>query len=379
MTLERRKLRRSIPSLQNLDSDLFYDIKRLFVFGRDGQAAFFITKKDHVYAYGNNNCGMLGLGTDHPIPENDPQLVTSLTRRKVIEFAAGRSHVLALSKSGQLYSCGSNEFGQLGASNYIQSSLPILIESLRKEKIIAIACGAFHSLALTSRGIVFGWGFNFWGQLGLGGQRNENQYEPVCLIALRKVNIIEIVCGQHHSVALSSRGDLYTWGHNAYGQLGIGEKVNYRNIPTKVIHSEEFTIKQVTCGQNHVLAVSTDGMMLGFGSNYYGQLGTGSRRNESVPVAICEEHKFKDILSSPFSNTSLARTKKKRNSLVFGKCGDHWLLDPIENPDPLAPKNNNGESFVRINAATANTALVKTRKNRFWYIFNFLKQKLLLQ
>lgn len=113
MTLERRKLKRSIPSLQNLDQDLFYDIKRIFVFGREGDAGFFITKNDYVYAYGKNSCGMLGLGIFEPVPESDPQQVTALTRRKITEFAAGRSHVLALSKSGRVFSCGSNEYGQV--------------------------------------------------------------------------------------------------------------------------------------------------------------------------------------------------------------------------------------------------------------------------
>lgn len=113
MTLERRKLKRSIPSLQNLDQDLFYDIKRIFVFGREGDAGFFITKNDYVYAYGKNNCGMLGLGIFDPVPESDPQQVTALTRRKIVEFAAGRSHILALSKTGRVFSCGSNEYGQV--------------------------------------------------------------------------------------------------------------------------------------------------------------------------------------------------------------------------------------------------------------------------
>lgn len=57
MTLERHKLIGSIPSLQNLNQDLFYDIKRIFVFGRDGNAGFFITKNDYVYAYGKNTKG----------------------------------------------------------------------------------------------------------------------------------------------------------------------------------------------------------------------------------------------------------------------------------------------------------------------------------
>lgn len=85
------------------------------------------------------------------------------------------------------------------------------------------------------------------------------------LVIISKSNILYIL------------GNLFTWGHNGLGnifilivyfnssksmfkpgQLGIGEKVNYRNIPTKVISADEFAIKQVTCGQNHVLAVSND-------------------------------------------------------------------------------------------------------------------------
>ena len=119
------------------------------------------------------------------------------------------------------------------------------------------------------------------------------------------------------------------------------------------------------------------GKLLGFGSNYFGQLGTGSRQNESSPVTICEDKRIKDVLSSPFCNTSLARTKKKRDSLIFGKCGDHWLLSPVDNPDPQAHKNNNSEAFLTVNHSTAKSAVVKSRKNRWWYILYFLKKKLL--
>lgn len=368
MTLERRKLRRSIPFLGDLDHHLLLDVKRVFVFGREADAAFLITKSDHVYAYGKNCHGCLGLGCEGPVGE--PRQVTELTRRKVVEFAAGRSHVLALTKSGLVFASGSNEFGQLALRDCGQSHSPVLLECLRKERVVAIACGAFHSLALTSRGLVLGWGFNFWGQLGIGN--NENQWEPVCLGRLRKENIVEICCGQHHSVALSRKGDLFAWGHNAFGQLGVGEETNFRNIPTKVIHSQEFAIKHVTCGQNHVLAVSTEGKLLGFGSNYYGQLGTGSRQNQSAPVQICADRPIRGVLSSPFSNTSVASTNK-RASLVFGKCGDHWLLSPVASPEPEVKSQQ--EVFAKINASTAHTTVVKSRRNRLWHLLYFVKQK----
>ncbi|OTF82930.1 RCC1 domain containing protein [Euroglyphus maynei] len=284
MTLERCKLRRSIPILNDLDGYLYQDIKRVFVFGRDSDCVIFITRNDNVYSYGRNNCGCLGIGEgDELIVE--PRKIQRLCGRKIVEFSAGRNHILARSKNGKIFACGSNEFGQLGIYGSESINIPIQIGALQNEHIIGIACGAFHSLALTKRGLLFGWGFNFWGQLGLGD--NHNRFMPTLLQQLQRENIVEIACGQHHSVALSRSGHLFTWGHNAYGQLGIGERLNYRNIPTKVIDGDNFIIKQVTCGQNHVLAVSVDGQLLGFGSNYYGQLGTGSRRNEFAPVPLC--------------------------------------------------------------------------------------------
>ncbi|KAF7488801.1 RCC1 and BTB domain-containing protein 1 [Sarcoptes scabiei] len=389
MTLERRKLRRSLPILNDLDSYLYADIKRVFVFGRESDCVFFITKNDHVFAYGKNNSGCLGVGCDEYVSE--PKPVPTLNKRKIIEFAAGRDHILALTKNGQVFACGSNEFGQLALKKIPKTNLPQQILSLRKERIVAINCGAFHSLALTSRGLILGWGYNFWGQLGLGS--NENQFEPVLNVALNRENIVEIACGQHHSVALSKKGDIFTWGHNAFGQLGIGDRCNYRNIPTKIIDGRDFPIKQVTCGQNHVLAVSEDGKLLGFGSNYYGQLGTGCRRNEYAPVKIEIESRIKDALSSPFSNTSLARTENKRNSLVFGKCGDHWVLTPldteIQDEDrtkknhfanrPLFKDNktNCHEVFVNLNQSTAHTTkVVKNKPNLFWQVLMLIRSKM---
>nr|XP_027202319.1 RCC1 and BTB domain-containing protein 2-like [Dermatophagoides pteronyssinus] len=427
MTLERSKLRRSIPMLNDLDSYLYEDIRRVFVFGRNNDSVIFITRNDHVYSYGRNNCGYLGIG-NHRNDNGDliiePQKIHQLCGRKIQEFSAGRNHLLARSKTGKIYCCGSNEFGQLGINEEI--NIPKQIESLSNEFIIGIACGAFHSLALTKRGQLFGWGFNFWGQLGLGD--NHNRFQPTLLRRLKRENIVEIACGQHHSVALTRSGHLFTWGHNAFGQLGIGhhnhpndKQFNYCNIPTKVIDGNDFRIKQVTCGQNHVLALSIDGQMLGFGSNYYGQLGTGSRRNQFKPIPIYTEDKINDILTSPFSNTSLARTRKKRNSLVFGKCGDHWLLTPIdtkiiddneqspsshsiiskdENNNPISNpimtnhylmdnnssmltkkknKSNSHEIFAEINQSTAHTTKVVRRFNHtnlFWQVLYLMKSKL---
>lgn len=366
--------------LEEVDSNLLGDIKRIFVFGREGDAAFFITKNDHVYAYGRNRGGCLGLGTTQVVSE--PKQVVAYTRRRITEFAAGRSHVLAMNKVGQVFACGSNEYGQLGLPNCIQITLPQPVNLLRREKIVAIACGAFHSLVLTARGEVLAFGFNFFGQLGVGD--NDNRFEPVYIANLRRDRIVEIACGQHHSVVLSRAGDVLTFGHNSHGQLGTNDGENFHNIPMRVVHGAEVAIKQITCGQNHVLAVADDGRLIGFGANYYGQLGTGSRINETRPVELCKGEAIDEIVSSPFSNTSVARTrtgtktsrkdKSKRNSLVFGQCGDHWLLTPLDHPQEEAKTKE--EAFLEVQHMTPKTAIVKTsKKNLFLQFLYMLKKK----
>lgn len=142
-----------------------------------------------------------------------------------------------------------------------------------------------------------------------------------------------------------------------------------------------------------MLAVSQNGTLHGFGQNYYGQLGTGSRENESSPVKIRTDLVFKDIACSPFSNTSVARTKK-RNSLVFGKCGSNWLLTPLDAEQPQLELNmfdqskdntqikkerkSKEETFVQINAITPSTAVIKkeSKHNILWQIIYLAKKKL---
>ena len=78
---------------------------------------------------------------------------------------------------------------------------------------------------------VYGWGYNGSGQLGIGN--NSNQLTPVKLNGLSGIVISNLVCGFSHTLALSDGGILYGWGLNGFGQLGTGDKGNLSS-PTKI-------------------------------------------------------------------------------------------------------------------------------------------------
>jgi alpha-tubulin suppressor-like RCC1 family protein len=103
--------------------------------------------------------------------------------------------------------------------------------------IARVAAGSFHSLALTSTGDVYAWGWNTDAQLGQGPveTRASITYPTLVFYFRRKINvkIVSISAGFAHSAAVDSEGNLYTWGNNKYGQLGLGD-YEKRSFPTLV-------------------------------------------------------------------------------------------------------------------------------------------------
>ncbi|MGK3753365.1 MAG: alpha-tubulin suppressor-like RCC1 family protein [Bacillariaceae sp.] len=135
-----------------------------------------VTKKGELYSFGVENCGgRLGLGDQQtqqcPLPK---RVLGALQRRKVVSVAAAENHSLCVTSLGGVYSWGSNRFGQLGDvsgnASAIQCgsrSLPRRVEDLKQHPCVAVAAGEKHSVALSRKGEVYVWGDNASGQLGV--------------------------------------------------------------------------------------------------------------------------------------------------------------------------------------------------------------------
>ncbi|HZL48502.1 MAG TPA: putative Ig domain-containing protein [Solirubrobacteraceae bacterium] len=243
-----------------------------------------------VLAWGYNGYGELGNGTitssNVPVAVSAGAIPPGTT---ITQIAAGRDHSLALSSSGQLYAWGDNEDGELGNGTETASSVPVAVSAPPGTTFVQIAAEDDGSLALSSTGQVYAWGYNGQGELGDGSTTNSDTPVAVSAGAIPGgTTITQIAGGGSHSLALSSTGQLYTWGLNEYGQLGDSTITN-SSVPVAVSAGAipaGATITQIAAGALHSLALSSTGQLYTWGLNVYGQLGDGTTTNSDVPVAV---------------------------------------------------------------------------------------------
>jgi alpha-tubulin suppressor-like RCC1 family protein len=141
----------------------------------------------------------------------------------------------------------------------------------------AVAAGWWHSVALAADGTVYGWGYNFDGQIGDG--TSTTRLAPVAVAN----GAVAIAAGYHHTLALKGDGTVLSWGQNSYGQLGNGTTVTGR-APGAVSSLTQITA--VAAGEWHSLALRGDGTVWAWGQNTEGQLGDGTTSNRTTPVQV---------------------------------------------------------------------------------------------
>jgi alpha-tubulin suppressor-like RCC1 family protein len=307
--------------LDLLESTLMENIRIFYVFGEKGTEALLVTHDNLVYGMGTNKYGCLGLGHDKPTPM--PKIVAELSGMGIINFAFGDDHVLSLNKCGQVFSWGYNGSGQLGNGNTDDNYTPKQI-SFKNERIIQIACGNWHSMALTTDGSVYGWGYNCFGQIGIGS--TTDQKIPI------KINIgngaykaESIACGFEFSMVIVEPGIVYGWGWNKNRQIGLGNTITQL---TPVLVPGLYGIKAIICGSHHTLALSGEGLLFIWGLNDCGQVGNGRNDDQKTPQKIWSNaDKVIKIGASIFSCISVIQTEEGK-LYMWGMCGGEKVKTP---------------------------------------------------
>jgi alpha-tubulin suppressor-like RCC1 family protein len=240
------------------------------------------TSTGQLYSFGSNTWGQLGVatnsGTSTLTPTPTPVGLPGATGGAV-QAAAGREHSLVLTSTGQLYSFGSNQYGQLGrtTSGAVHATPELVALPGATGPVAQIAAGAQHSLALTSTGQLYAFGLNGEGQLGNTTNNNTLNANPTpTQISLPGASgpIVQVAGGGDFTLALTSTGQLYTFGENFYGQLGNGSGVGTTAAnPTPTQVSLTGAPVQVAAGIYHSLALTSTGQVYAFGTNFNGELG----------------------------------------------------------------------------------------------------------
>lgn len=259
-----------------------------------------------VVAWGDNTYGQLGIGTQ--VSQKVPVLTSTaagasvLAGRKVVGIAAGSLFILAQCLDGTVAAWGSNEAGQLGDGTHTRRLAPVAVNSapgtsaLFGRVVARIDAGGSHGLARCSDGAIVTWGRGSSGQLGNGG--TSESYLPVLVSreagssALFRRNVTEVQCGGDHTLALCSDGAVVAWGDNYYGQVGNATRRNACPFPVLVNTAGGTSalfgraVTQFAAGNGHSLALGADGTIAAWGSNFYGQVGDNSSTDRNVPVFV---------------------------------------------------------------------------------------------
>uniref|UniRef100_A0A669EED1 HECT and RLD domain containing E3 ubiquitin protein ligase 3 n=1 Tax=Oreochromis niloticus TaxID=8128 RepID=A0A669EED1_ORENI len=251
--------------------------------GCGGQHSVFLMHDGSVYTCGSNSCGQLG----HDKAGISPEVVGALDTQKITMVSCGRGHSMAVNEQGQLFAWGAGDGGQLGlGTTETTVRIPRLVKRLCDHRISQVMCGNQHCVALSRDGQLFTWGQNTSGQLGLG-KGEPSKLFPHPLKSLAGIPLAQITAGGDHSFALSLSGAVFGWGKNRAGQLGLNDKQD-RAVPCHIKFLRSQKVVYISCGDEHTAALTKDGGLFTFGDGSWGQLGHGSTNSELLPRRVLE-------------------------------------------------------------------------------------------
>lgn len=195
-------------------------------------------------------------------------------------IAAGYEHTCAI-LAGTAKCWGDNVFGQLGdGSDGGERSRPVAVSGLGSG-VKAVAAGTFYSCAVANDGGARCWGDNEHAQLGDGTTTDRDT--PVAVFGLA-ADVEAIAAGDEHACALLDGGGVKCWGTNADGELGDGTTRNHSK--PVAVSGLSTGVEAITAGDSHTCALLDSGGVQCWGYNKYGQLGDGTRTSRRTPVPV---------------------------------------------------------------------------------------------
>lgn len=219
-------------------------------------------------------------------PSVEPPLfleLKNLANRSLRQLAGGAGALCAVTDDGEFLAAtsvvteernGNLKFGTLSAFELLD--------------VVAVDCGAEHTIVCAfnhGRLVVLGMGNNVLGQLGMGSRvEYTERFRPIKFPTSPR--FVDVVCGSFFTMLLTHTGDVWAFGHNSYGQLGIGKWCEKVSEPVICQTLKGIPVTALAAGSMHALVLTTTGLVYGTGSNQHGQLGLERRENRNEFSAV---------------------------------------------------------------------------------------------
>ncbi|KAG3116771.1 hypothetical protein PI124_g4708 [Phytophthora idaei] len=193
---------------------------------------------------------MMAFGATYNTSDHS-SLARSIAKLRVTQITCGAMHAGLVTSDGQAYTWGSGDGGRLGHGDNTSYVNPTLVEALKTDIIVELACACWHTVAvvlippLLKGGVVYTWGSGRLGQLAQGGKQISTLPGLVTDFLTTHALIKKVCAGMYHNVALSVDDEVFTWGSNMNGCLGRPEELgeleeNFCAVPGRVEGMEDF-------------------------------------------------------------------------------------------------------------------------------------------
>ena len=228
-------------------------------------------------------------------------------------IACGKRHVIIVAYSFQVFSVGSNESGQLGLGDRVDRKAPREVNFLSEKFVNSISSGPQHCCAISKTGQLFSWGDSRYGQCGQG---EKGIFTTPCRVNFEERNagfrIQDVSCGEQHTLAIDSQGALWSWGSGLATGLGQGDEEIL--VPKMVTKMSKKRVVQIACGKYHSIALVQDASI-----NQY------APKSEAICSSSSDEGN--DALDSHAEKTASVSSSQRDNSTIRDRSISTWSID----------------------------------------------------
>ena len=237
-----------------------------------------LSDQGQVFTWGSNSFGQLGHSEKTDVDVPTCIIEAAFGKQGVTNVSSSGWHCAAVSEDGRLWTWGRGTFGQLGHHDHYYKSTPTVLPPhvFGRLRVVQASCGCIHTCCVTLDGSLWSWGAGHYGQLGLKDKEDRVTPTKLSRHAFHNLAIVVACCGHSYTTAITEKGTLYTWGDGRCGALGHGD-LRERLEPTVVDVTTLGGLQAtwVSCGTDattFTLVVTAQGSLFGCGSNSYGQL-----------------------------------------------------------------------------------------------------------